>query len=53
MHPLNTHQRRALLAASVRLERCLRAETTLPRKIARARLIKLLQTPARWPWIAL
>ncbi|MFK7885513.1 MAG: hypothetical protein AB8G16_01500 [Gammaproteobacteria bacterium] len=53
MHPLDTDRRRQLLAASVRLERCLRAETTLPRQIARARLVGLLRPVTPWSWISL
>ena len=53
MRPLNTPDRRRLLATTVALERCLRAETTLPSQIARARLVALLQPAAPWSWIAL
>ena len=53
MHPLNTARRRRLVAASVRLERCLRRENTLPGLIARRRMMKLLTRHNPWPWHAL
>lgn len=53
MKPLSTRNRRALVAASLRLERRIRREDTLPRLIARRRLLGLMQTHSPWPWISL
>lgn len=53
MHPLSTAKRRRLVAASLRLERCIRRERFLPRQIARRRLARLLGRADDWNWIAL
>lgn len=52
MRPLSTAQRRNLVAASRRLERRIRRERTLPRLIARRRLIELLKRRDPWSWHA-
>ncbi|MFK8017811.1 MAG: hypothetical protein AB8G17_20475 [Gammaproteobacteria bacterium] len=53
MRPLNTAQRRNLMAASLRLERRIRREHALPRLIARQRLLKLLTRRDPWSWHAI
>lgn len=53
MHPLSTDRRRRLVAATLRLERCIRREVFLPREIARRRLVRLMRERDGWDWIAL
>jgi hypothetical protein len=53
MHPLCNDRRRRLVAASLRLERCIRREHYLPREVARRRLIRLLRHATPWDWYAL
>lgn len=53
MHPISTARRRQLVAASLRLERCIRREHYLPREIARRRLTRLLGRASPWGWLTL